>query len=186
MGWRIVCCIPVMALALASCTNIFAPKEGVIAGGTGGLRITDQSTPEDVLTNFRYSYVFHDSLIYSRIIDSSFVFTYYNPDAAGGAGRYESWGRGTELRTTGRLLRVFKNINLIWNSTVDSAYRVIPTDSTWRDTSFVAANEARVSKSFELSLDQEISISGNAIFYFKKSAGDAKWRITQWIDESIF
>jgi len=172
-------------LAVTSCTNIFAPTEGIISGESGGIGITDQRTPDETLMNFRYAYVFHDSLTYSRIIDSSFVFTYYDPDAAGGSGRYESWGRDTELRATGRLLRVFNNITLIWNSTVDSAYREVPTDSTWRDTTFVAANEARISKSFELSLNQEISISGNAIFYFKKS-NDDKWRITRWIDESIF
>ena len=180
VGW-----IAAGVILLTSCTNIFGPTEGVISGGAGGLRITEQETPEETLINFRYAYGFHDSLIYSRIIDSSFVFTYYDPDAAGGAGRYESWGRDTELRATGRLLRVFNNITLIWNSTVDSSYRQVPTDSTWRDTSFAAANEARISKSFELSLDQEISISGNAIFYFRKSE-DEKWRITQWIDESIF
>ncbi|MCF7804127.1 MAG: hypothetical protein K9N46_12325 [Candidatus Marinimicrobia bacterium] len=171
-------------LLVISCTNIFAPKIGTI-GGDSDLFITEQQTPEDVLVNFRYAYIFHDSLVYSRIIDSSFVFSYYDPDA-GGSGRYRSWGRDVELRTTGTLFRVFNNINVIWNSTVDSAYRMVPEDSTWRDSSFAESNEALLSKSFELTLDQEISVTGNAVFYFRKSTSNGKWRITQWIDESIF
>jgi len=184
MAGRRIGLILVLVLGCAACSNIFAPKLGQIAGNTD-LILTEQQNPEEVLTNFRYAYIFHDSLVYSRIIDSSFVFTYYDVDA-GGNGRIGSWGRDIELKTTGNLLRVFNNINLIWNSTVDSAYRILPADSVWRDTAFTGANEARISKSFELSLDQGISISGNAIFYFRKSPYDNKWRITQWIDESIF
>ena len=171
-------------LFIGACTNIFAPKVGTL-GGESDVFITEQQTPEDVLANFRYAYIFHDSLVYSRIIDSSFVFTYYDPDA-GGSGRYESWGRDLELRTTANMFRVFDNINVIWNSTVDSAYRMVPQDSSWRDSSFAGYNQALISKSFELTLDQEISITGNAVFYFRKSSADQKWRIYQWIDESIF
>jgi len=174
----------VILFFVVSCSNIFAPKLGEISGDTD-LVITDQSTPEDVLTNFRYAYVFHDSLVYSRIIDSSFVFTYYDPDA-GGSGRYESWGRNPELKTTASLFRIFDNINLIWNSTVDSTYRLQVSADSSIDTTRAAANYAIISKSFELSLDQDISITGNAVFHMRKSSGDEKWRITHWIDESIF
>lgn len=177
-------CLGSFVLLLSSCTNIFAPETGAISGNTD-LFITEQQNPDEVLINFRYAYIFRDSLVYSRIIDSSFVFTYYDPDA-GGSGRYESWGRDLELRTTATMFNVFNNINVVWNSTVDSAYRQVPADSTWQDSSFTGYNEALLSKSFELTLDQEISITGNALFYFRKSSYDQKWRINQWIDESIF
>ncbi len=173
-----------LGLFLLSCSNIFAPKLGQISGSSD-VFITDQSTPEKVLTNFRYAYIFHDSLVYSRIIDSSFVFTYYDPDA-GSSGRYESWGRNLELSTTGQLFRIFDNINLIWNSTVNSTYRLETGEGQGIDTTLEVANYAIISKSFELSLDQQISITGNAVFHMRKSARDEKWRITQWIDESIF
>ena len=174
----------VTGLFLLSCSNIFAPKLGEVSGSSD-LFITDQSTPEKVLTNFRYAYIFHDSLVYSRIIDSSFGFTYYDPDA-GSSGRYESWGRNLELMTTGQLFRTFNNINLIWNSTVDASYRLRTGEEQSVDTTLEAANYAIISKSFELSLDQQLSITGNAVFHMRKSPRDEKWRITQWIDESIF
>ena len=57
---------------LIGCTNPFAPKlidENLLTSSF----LTDQKSPQDVLSNFRYAYIFKDSLIYSEILDSSFI-----------------------------------------------------------------------------------------------------------------
>ncbi|MEE4311190.1 MAG: hypothetical protein V2J62_04920 [candidate division KSB1 bacterium] len=133
--------------------------------------ITQQKTPEEVLTNFKYAYSFKDSTLYSDLLDSSFVFVYFDPNF-GTSGRFVSWGRDSDLLTTGRLFKNFDVIDLVWHTTI---YAI-------EEETF-----AELSKSFLLSLfskDETINVSGNAIFTFKKSDRDDKWRITRWKDES--
>lgn len=133
--------------------------------------ITDQKTPEDVLTNFKYAYTFKDSALYSEVLDSSFVFVYFDPDY-GSSGRFVSWGRDSDLLTTGRLFKSFQVIDLMWHSTIYT---------------FGDSTTFEISKSFRLNLvneDETILITGNAIFSFQKNPKDEKWRITRWKDES--
>ena len=156
-------------LPALNCLNPFAPKlqESLDLSQL----ITDQQTPEEALTNFKYAYTFKDSSLYAELLDSSFVFLYFDPNY-GSSGRFVSWGRDVDLLTTGRLFRNFTVIDLIWNSTIYS---------------FEENNFSEMSKSFQLSLvnDQEtINISGNAIFSFIRSDKDQKWRIVRWKDES--
>lgn len=152
-----------------ACFNPFAPK--LDRGNNTGLVLTEQLDPEDVLTNFVYAYTFKDSLVYSDLLDSSFVFVYFDP-VAGGSGRFVSWGRDVDLKTTGRLFRNFETITLTWNSTIYEQR---------------ADNSAELSKTFQLNLfgdAGEFSLNGNAIFNMIKSPYDSKWRITRWKDES--
>ncbi len=156
-------------LTSLSCLNPFAPKlqESLDLSQL----ITDQKSPEEVLTNFKYAYTFKDSSLYSDLLDSSFVFLYFDPNY-GSSGRFVSWGRDVDLLTTGRLFRNFTVIDLVWHSTIYS---------------FEEDNFSEMSKSFQLSFvnDQEtINIRGNAIFSFIKSDSDEKWRIVRWKDES--
>ena len=97
-------------ILMSGCWNPFAPTEGSLEGGVA-LTLTEQRSPEDVLQNFRYAYIYRDSLVYSELFDTSFTFIYYDPDI-GGTGGYNYWGRDTELRTTGRLFRAFDNFTL--------------------------------------------------------------------------
>ncbi len=152
-----------------SCFNPFAPKleESLKLDQL----ITEQKTPDEVLTNFKYAYTFKDSTLYSDLIDSSFVFVYFDPNY-GTSGRFVSWGRDSDILTTSRLFKNFAIIDLIWNSTI---YSIM-------DDQF-----AELSKSFNLSLvskEETIHITGNAIFSFKKNQKDLKWRIIRWKDES--
>lgn len=159
----------VIFFAIAECFNPFAPK--LDDTDRTDLIITGQTTPEEVLQNFKYAYVFKDSVLYSDLLDSSFVFIYFDPNQES-SGRFVSWGRDVDLRTTGRLFRNFDVIDLIWNSTIYA---------------FDEENRAEYSQSFNLSLikdNETINITGNAIFVFIKSDYDGKWRITQWKDES--
>ena len=158
-----------MIFLVVNCFNPFAPK--LEESDETELIITEQKNPEEVLQNFKYAYVFKDSVLYSNVLDSSFVFIYFDPNIES-SGRFVSWGRDVDLQTTGRLFRSFDVIDLIWNSTIyqfDDEYR------------------SEISKSFNLSLiknDETLNITGNAIFIFKKSEYDSKWRIMQWKDES--
>ena len=159
----------VLSLLLFSCLNPFAPK--LDRNGQKGLVLTEQASAEEVLVNFVYAYTFKDSLVYADLLDSSFVFVYFDPNL-GSSGRFVSWGRDVDLQTTGRLFRNFDTITLTWNSTVYES---------------IKESEAELSKTLQLNLfggEGDFSLTGNAIFNFKKCAYDGKWRITRWKDES--
>lgn len=156
---------------MVQCFNPFAPKLG--ESERNDLIITGQTNPDEVLDNFMYAYVFKDSVLYADLLDSSFVFLYFDPNQDP-SGRFVSWGRDVDIRTTGRLFRNFDVIDLIWNSTI----------YTYEDT---VLNRSEYSKSFHLTLtknNETINITGNAIFIFKQCQYDDKWRILQWKDES--
>ena len=121
-----------------------------------------------MLENFRYAYVYRDSLVYSKLLDTGFVFVYYDPDL-GGTGGYTSWGRDTELRTTGRLFRAFDNFSLLWNATVAADTQQNGTVS--------------LTKTFDLSVGSE-TYTGNAIFDFSADS-TGTWRIIRWQDQSF-
>ena len=156
-------------LMFVFCFNPFAPK--IDQSGDEALVLTKQQSPADVLKNFVYAYTFKDSLVYADLLDSSFVFVYFDPNL-GSSGRFVSWGRDVDLKTTGRLFKNFETITLIWNTTI---YQ-IENDNT-----------AEYSKTLQLNLfgkSGDFSLSGNAIFNFKLNPYDNKWRITRWKDES--
>jgi len=155
---------------LISCWNPFAPTRGDLEGSIS-LTLTEQQSPDEVLQNFRYAYIYRDSLVYSELFDTSFVFLYYDPDV-GGAGGYNYWGRDTELRTTGRLFRAFDHFTLVWNATIAV------------DTS--QDGDISQTKTFDLSISGDIFLSGNAIFDFTEDPTSGTWRITRWQDESFF
>jgi hypothetical protein len=166
---NLILLLSLLILVIGKCVNPFAPR--LQESDQNQLIITPQTTPDEVLQNFKYAYVFKDSVLYADLLDSSFVFIYFDPNQES-SGRFVSWGRDVDLQTTGRLFRNFDVIDLIWNSTIYS---------------FDEGDRSEYSKSFELSLTKDnetISISGNAIFIFQKGPYDNKWRILQWKDES--
>jgi hypothetical protein len=167
-----VFCFSILLLVLAGCWNPFAPEEGNL-GGIEQLTLTEQRNPEEVLQNFRYAYIYRDSLVYSRILDTGFVFIYYDSDI-GGSGDYAFWGRDTELRTTGRLFRAFDHFTLVWNATLAQDPAVI-TDSVVT---------AAITKTFDLSIGSSIQLTGNAVFNFNRDT-TGTWRISRWQDESF-
>ncbi len=157
------------AVIFLACFNPFAP-ELTSHLSSENLMITEQLSPDEVMQNFTAAYTFQDSLLYSELLDSSFLFIYYDP-YEGASGQFISWGRDEDLAATGHLFRQFDVINLIWNATIYG----------WKD-----ENEGELCKSFQLNLTGEQSnfkISGRAVFSFKRNA-DGKWRIVRWKDES--
>jgi len=158
-------------LALLGCENPFAPKLINIDDQTSTI-ITDQKSPEDVLTNFRYAYVFKDSLIYSDLLDSNFAFISKNYGTTPPTDIY--WGRDVDIKTTVGLFRHFHTLELNWGSTlVNEAI-----DST----------EWEIKLTFQLTLDggREIpTLKGEAIFNFRKKPSGI-WKIIRWEDLSSF
>ena len=150
------------------CQNPFAPavaRDEV----QGALLLTEQKTPDQVLQNFQYAYTFKDSLVYSEILDTTFIFisTNFNvspPEAI-------VWGRDQELKTTGRMFRFFNTLDLTWGA------RAVPNppDST---------DEYIQKMTFTLTLDGGNAIPtliGEVTFTFIKRG--ERWYIARWQDE---
>lgn len=151
------------------CVNPFAPKL-THSLESGSLIVTPQRSLEEVLQNFKVAYTFRDSLLYSDLLDTAFVFVYFDFNE-GTSGRFVSWSREVDLLTTGRLFRHFQVIDLVWNETL---YR-------WE-----GEESGEMSKGFSLTLvgtDSDYRLLGRAVFSFRKCS-DEKWRITRWKDES--
>jgi hypothetical protein len=158
----------VAAGLFGQCQNPFAPA---VAGDElqGTLLLTEQKTPDQVLQNFQYAYTFKDSLVYSEILDTAFIFisTNFNvspPEAI-------VWGRDQELKTTGRMFRFFNTLDLTWGS------RPIPTPPD-------DAVEFIQKMTFTLTLDGGNAIPtliGEVTFTFIKRG--EKWYIARWQDE---
>ena len=161
--------ILLLLLLLSNCWNPFAPTEGQLEG-VADLVLTEQRSPDEVLQNFRYAYIYRDSVAYSKLFDTSFVFLYWDPDIGGSSGGYNYWGLDTELRATGGLFRTFDHFTLVWNATIAT------------DTS--QSGEISLTKTFDLSIDGAF-ISGNAVFDFIEDSTKNVWRITRWQDESL-
>ncbi len=164
--------VPVLVIGLVvftGCLNPFAPdlSESI---ESSDLIITKQETPDEVLQNFKVAYTFRDSLLYSDLLDTAFIFVFFDPNE-GTSGRFVSWGREVDLKTTGNLFRHFEMIDLVWNTTLYA---------------WASDRTGEISKSFTLMLigrDSDISLTGTALFSFRRCS-DMKWRITRWKDES--
>jgi len=159
-----------LALYFISCLNPFAPVEVDEAIPKTGL-LTNQETPEAVLVNFKFAYTFKDSLVYSELFDSTFIFRSWDFNVS--PPLPIAWGRDVELKTTARMFRFFTTLDLIWNSTV-----YFFTDSL--------KERAEMKKTFTLTLDGGRTIptlNGEVIFKFIRRG--EKWYITLWEDQKI-
>ena len=159
-----------VSIVLIGCVNPFAPKLVKDNPLTSSF-LTDRNSPKDVLTNFRYAYIFKDSLIYSEIIDSSFIFISKN--YATTPPTPINWGRDDDLRTTAKMFRHFRDINLTWGDTIISKL-----DTT----------SAQLKLIFTLTFDSGTDIptlKGEANFDFEKKK-TGKWKIIRWEDLSSF
>ena len=156
---------------ISGCVNPFSPA--LDESNADVPFITEQKTADGFFQNFRFSYTFKDSLVYSDLLDSSFTFQYFNPDI-GESGAFDSWHRTLELKTTGQLLRSFETIDLTW-------YRIF-------FESEVVNGEKKIYRDFRLLLangDDNISLYGSALFTLVQGADD-KWRIKLWVDETNY
>ena len=150
-----------------SCINPFSPSIDENLGSNEGL-ISNQTDIGGVFQNFQYAYTFKDTLIYSKLLNSNFSFSYRDYDL----GADISWGREDELKTTNGLFQNCQNLNLIWNEITS-----ITGDST------------EVTRSFNLTVTFNptyiIYVDGRVDLTLIKSA-DNTWKILHWVDQSNF
>ena len=150
------------SILFAGCLNPFAPESGDVSGSM----VPDASNIGGMLELFRYSYNTGDSLYYSQILDSSFVFQYY--DAANS--RYDQWYRYTDLKATAGMFRSFDVIDLNWYLPDSAVLAFDAEDSLFQ---FLV--------NFNLTLDNTV-IYGFARFDCYKRLG-GKFKLTAWKDD---
>ena len=163
----------ILSLWIFAC-NPFAPTytENI---ATTSIILTDQNTPQEVMTNFAFAYNFKDSLVYSDLIDTTFLFISKN--FATNPVTDITWGRDTDLKTTAGLFKGFNTLNLVWGGTIYE--RFLDGD----DSSLVELKQV-----FQLTLDGGIEIptlNGEALFILRKNTSN-KWKITRWEDKPTF
>jgi len=163
----------------SACGNPFAPLL-TDKNLSKNLLLTEQHTPEDVLINFAYAYNFKDSLVYSDLLDSSFLFISKN--FATDPVTNLTWGRDVDLKTTNGLFRHFQTINLVWDGTIFPHF--LNQEHTLKE----------ITKTFKLTLDGGVevpTVTGEALFIFKKKQINPPdtsgiWKIIRWEDRSTF
>lgn len=163
-------------LLISGCINPFAPSLNDDLGDFDFI-LSDQSTTEGVFTNFRFAYNFKDSLVYSDLLDSSFLFISKNYATTPITDL--TWGRDVDIKTTMGLFRHFQTLNLSWEGTIFE--RPIDDDSSL----------VEVKKRFQLTLDggaEFPTINGEALFLLinKPKTDNPFWMITRWEDISTF
>jgi len=160
--------ILLLTIILCSC-NPFAPSQ--YEGDQDALVIGDQTKVEGVFQNWRYSYIFADTSVYSSLLSDNFSFVYRNYDL----GIDNSWGREVDLRTTRTLFDSTESIDLIWNEII---YEI--GDSLSKN----------ILRSFNLQLvfgSEDITrINGRANIQLIRKEVDDDWKIEVWRDESNY
>jgi len=152
-----------------SCTNPFAPK--LSENKPIGSILGDQRTVKGLFDNFRYAYMFKDTLVYGSLLDNNFRFIFRNYEN----GIDESWGRTEDMITTSRLFLASKSIDLTWNDVTNSV-----SDSILMD----------ISRAFNLTIvfstSDIVNVFGRVNMRIARKKADDNWKIIMWRDESNF
>jgi hypothetical protein len=159
------------AAILGAACNPFAPA--LEEGDPFGDLLGDPTTVAGFFTNFRNAYELRDISLYEPLLDSAFVFIYYDFDAQ----VEREWGFTQDLESTRRL---FDNSNLVrlqWNQIIS------------RDEFERGVNE-RIVRSFNLTISLETGEvfrgDGNVNFTLTRPDTTARWKLIRWRDESEF
>ncbi len=159
-----------LASGLGAC-NPFAPSIG--EGDPFGDLLGDPATIEGFFTNFRNAYELRDLSLYEPLIDSAFVFEYFDFDA----GIERQWSFVQELTSTGRLFQNAGLIQLQWNQIVSQDL-------------LDDGRQARIVRPFNLTVSLEggdvFRTDGNVNFLLVRPDSAAAWRLRRWRDESEF
>lgn len=158
------------ALWLAAC-NPFAPA--LEEGNPFGDLLGDPTTIDGFFTNFRNAYELRDLSLYEPLLDSSFVFVYYDFDAQ----IEREWGFSQEIESTRRLFQNASHVSLRWNQVLTQDF-------------FDAGLRARIVRSFNLTITLEGNEAfrgdGNVNFLLRRADSTAAWKLQRWRDESEF
>lgn len=155
---------------LAGCINPFAPGFDETAGVTNSI-LGDQKTVEGVFQNFRYSYSFRDTTIYSQLLDRNFVFVYRDFDR----GFDVPWGREEDMRTTYGLFQNVQNLDLVWNNIISFSGDSLKSNITRGFNLTVTFNPNDITR-----------IDGYANLTLERKNLADIWKISRWRDESNF
>ncbi|MCS6807597.1 MAG: hypothetical protein NZ661_02155 [Candidatus Kapabacteria bacterium] len=157
-----------MATMLSSCLNPFAPRLALSSDGT---LLGDQRTIEGVFQNFRYAYIFKDTLTYGQLLDPNFVFIYRNYERNVDA----SWGRDEEMFSTNGLFRTAQALDLVWNEIIFASGDSLSTN---------------IQRGFNLTVtfnvNDIIRLDGRVNLGLVREKPSDVWRIRRWRDESNF
>lgn len=160
-----------MLACLLSACNPFAPS--LEEGDPYGSLLGDPTTIEGFFTNFQNAYELRDLSLYEPLLDSSFIFIYYDFDAQ----VERQWGFAQELESTRRLFENASMIQLRWNQIIS---RDIAGDGL----------DAQIVRSFNLTVTLEASDvfrgDGNVNFQLVRADTSMAWRLRRWRDESEF
>ena len=169
---RMVNLAPLFILLLFAATcNPFAPA--LEEGNPFGDLLGDPTTVNGFFTNFKNAYELRDISLYEPLLDSSFIFVYYDFDAL----VEREWGFAQELASTQRLFRNASLVNLRWNQILSQEF-------------INAGLQARVVRSFNLIITLEggdaFRGDGNVNFLLDRADSTDNWQLRQWRDESEF
>lgn len=153
---------------LQTCVNPFAPK--IVDIETENI-LSDQKTIEGVFENFRYAYMFKDTVVYGKLLADDFVFVFRNYDK----GVDVSWGRSEDMISTYRLFNATQNIELLWNNVLTPSGDSLLVEVSRGFTLTIIFNPADI-----------VKIQGRAIFRLKRNDTNSPWLITLWRDESNY
>ena len=171
MKTHFVIFVALASLALIVGCNPFAPA--LEEGDPFGDLLGDPTTIEGFFTNFRNAYELRDISLYEPLLDSSFVFIYYDFDAQVD----REWGFTQDLESTRRLFDNSSLIRLQWNQIIS------------RDEFERGVNE-RIVRSFNLTISLESGEvfrgDGNVNFTLVRPDTTASWKLVRWRDESEF
>lgn len=159
------------ALFFAAGCNPFAPA--LEEGDPFGDLLGDPTTIEGFFTNFRNAYELRDLSLYEPLLDSSFIFIYYDFDAQ----VEREWGFAQELESTRRLFENATLISLRWNQIISRS-------------ELDDGLTARIVRPFNLTITLEggeaFRGDGNVNFQLTRSDTTASWKLLRWRDESEF
>lgn len=161
-------CVVLLSCATVSCFNPFAPRLVLQSSGT---LLGDQRTTEGVFQNFRYAYIFKDTLTYGQLLAPNFVFIYRNYERNVDA----TWGRDEEMFSTNGLFRTAQTLDLVWNEIIFSSGDSLSMTIQRGFNLTVTFNASDV-----LRLDGRVNLS-----LIREKPSDV-WLIRRWRDESNF
>ncbi len=166
--WSAMLAILTPVVLVAAC-NPFAPA--LEEGSPFGDLLGDPTTIDGFFTNFRNAYELRDLTLYESLLDSSFIFIYYDFDAQ----VEREWGFAQELETTRRLFENATLVNLRWNQILSQ-------------TLFEEDLRARIVRPFNLTISLEggdvFRGDGNVNFLIIREDTSAVWKLLRWRDES--
>ena len=158
----------VVLLATSSCVNPFAPS---LDRSGGDNVLGDQRTIEGLFQNFRYAYLFRDTLTYGRLLARNFTFVYRNYDQ----GIDVTWGRDEDMLATNGLFTAAQQLDLVWNNVILA------------DGDSLSQN---ISRGFNLTITFNpadiLRAQGRVNLLVERPNTSEPWKIVRWRDESNY